>query len=169
MKKILSAKSMITVMNLLLTAVLVTACGTDNNNLSAPPENTPNQEENFTPEDNGANNPEENQGVQTGHSFKKFDLEVKYRDNVKYEADFEAEGNGEAEIEDDITNKKLKGDEAYQELSPKLEQLKFDPNSEDQEVLTQVLEVFGLQDDFTEFELEVTFADGTRKEYKLVQ
>lgn len=160
MKKWLSTKMMM-VMSLVLIAGIVTACGTDNNNLSAPPEDAP------VPGDPG--NMEGNLGTETGHSFRKFDLEVEYAQDVKYDAEFEAAGNGEAEIEDDRNNKHVKGDEAYQELSPLLEQLNIDENMEDSEVLAQVLEVFGLQDDFTEFELEVTFADGARKEYKFFQ
>lgn len=160
----LNKKPMIAAMSIILTTGIVAGCGTDNN-LSAPPEDAPAQNDGTGTEqtDQGAQTEEQEA---TGHSFTKFDLEVEYDKDVKYEADFEAEGNGEAEIEDDLNEVSLKGDEAYTELSPLLEQLNFDSNSDDQEVMTQVLEVFGLQDDYKEFELEVTFEDGTKKKYE---
>ncbi|RJR09541.1 hypothetical protein C4588_04850 [Candidatus Parcubacteria bacterium] len=171
MKKIFSRKAVLSVLSILLSAVVISGCGTDNDNMSAPPENAPAQDETQAPGDESTTeeglkgDPES----QTGHTFTKFDLDVEYKDNKKYEADFEAEGNGEAEIEDTINDHTLKGDEAYKEISPMLEQLKIDANSDEQEVVTQVLEVFGLEKDYTEFELEVTFNDGTSKEYKVKQ
>lgn len=171
MKKFFSRKAVLSVLSILLSAVVISGCGTDNDNMSAPPENAPAQDETQAPGDEstteeGLNGDPESQ---TGHTFTKFDLDVEYKDNKKYEADFESEGNGEAEIEDTVNDHTLKGDEAYKELSPLLEQLKIDANSDEQEVVTQVLEVFGLEKDYTEFELEVTFADGTSKEYKVKQ
>ncbi|WP_053073689.1 YusW family protein [Bacillus sp. LL01] len=162
----LEKKPMLAVMSIVLTAGIVAGCGT-NNDLSAPPENAPAQNEDTGTEDetNQGSQTDEEQGG-TGHSFTKFDLEVEYDKDVKYEAEYEAEGNGEAEIEDDLNEVSLKGDEAYTELSPLMEQLNIDSNSDDQEVITQVMEVFGLQDDYKEFELEVTFEDGTKKKYE---
>ncbi|TYS58011.1 hypothetical protein FZC74_13520 [Sutcliffiella horikoshii] len=151
-------KWIITAFVMTLTIGLAAGCGTDNDNLSAPPENAPQNE--------GTATDVENEQSTTGHKFTKFDLEVEYENRVKYEAEFQAEGNGEAEIEDDINEVSLKGDEAYTELSPRLEQLKFDSSEDQQEVMTQVLEVFGLKDDYKEFELEVTFEDGTIKKYE---
>ncbi|MGD7055197.1 YusW family protein [Sutcliffiella horikoshii] len=141
-----------------LTTGLAAGCGTDNDNLSAPPE--------IGSAQNADTDTEKNEQSTTGHKFTKFDLEVEYEDGVNYEAEYEAEGNGEAEIEDNINEVSLKGDEAYTELSPRLEQLKFDNSAEQQEVVAQVLEVFELKDDFKEFELEVTFEDGTVKKYE---
>ncbi|WP_404441958.1 YusW family protein [Sutcliffiella horikoshii] len=156
MNKWVSKKPMMTALVMTLSVGLAAGCGTDNN-LSAPPENAPPQ--------NTATDVENEQST-AGHEFTKFDLEVEYENRVKYEAEYKAEGNGEAEIEDDINEVSLKGDEAYTELSPRLEQLKFDSNADQQEVMTQVLEVFGLKDDYKEFELEVMFEDGTVKKYE---
>jgi hypothetical protein len=157
----------IAVMSIILTAGIAAGCGTDNN-ITAPPENTPAGNENTAPE--GETNevaPAEEEGIgATGHNFTRFDLEVEYDNDVKYEAEYEAEGNGEAEIEDDLNEVSLKGDDAYNELAPLMEQLQFDSNTEDQEVMTQVLEVFELQNDYKEIELEVTFTDGTKKKYE---
>lgn len=171
MKTFLSLKAVLPLLSILLSAAVISGCGTNNDNMSAPPENVPAQDETQAPGDE--NTAEEginqDQVSQTGHTFKKFDLDVEYKDNKKFEADYETVGNGEAEIEDTVNDKTLKGDDAYKELSPLLEQLKIDANSDEQEVVTQVLEVFSLEKDYTEFELEVTFADGTSKEFKVKQ
>ncbi|MBM7619304.1 hypothetical protein JOC95_001153 [Bacillus tianshenii] len=171
MKKFITFKSVLSVLSILLSAVVISGCGTDNDNMSAPPENAPAQDETQAPGDENTTEEgvDQDQESQTGHTFTKFDLDVEYKDNKKFEAEYEAEGNGEAEIKDTLNDKSSKGDDAYKELSPLLEQLKIDANSDEQEVVTQVIEVFGLEKDYTEFELEVTYEDGTSKEYKLKQ
>ncbi|MBJ3792775.1 hypothetical protein I8J38_30180, partial [Bacillus sp. OA1] len=51
-------------------------------------------------------------------------------------------------------------------LSPLLQELKFDKDTADQEVIDQVVNVFKLDKDYQKFDLEVVFSDGTKKEYK---
>jgi hypothetical protein len=171
MKKFLLFKGVQPALSILLSAAVITGCGTDNDNMSAPLENGPAQDETQAPGDEKSTKEGVNQDQvsQTGHTFTKFELDVEYKDNKNFEAEYEAEGSGEAEIRDTLNDKSLKGDEAYQELSPILEQLKIDGNTDEQEVVTQILEVFSLEKDYTEFELEITFADGTSKEYKVKQ
>ncbi len=72
----------------------------------------------------------------------------------------------EAKIEDHKADVNLTGDEAITKLSPLLQELKFDKDTPDQEVIDQVLNVFKLDKDYQKFELEVIFSDGTKKEYK---
>ena len=72
----------------------------------------------------------------------------------------------EAKIEDHKADVKLTGDEAITKLSPLLQELKFDKDTPDQEVIDQVVNVFKLDKDYQKFDLEVVFSDGTKKEYK---
>ena len=72
----------------------------------------------------------------------------------------------EAKIEDHKADVKLTGDEAITKLSPLLQELKFDKDTADQEVIDQVVNVFKLDKDYQKFDLEVVFSDGTKKEYK---
>ena len=160
-----------------LLSIFLVGCGTDNNNLSAPGEPgmeevTPNEEtppatEEETPDttDRGIMNNE----LDEQHNFSKFELEVEYETNVKYEAEYESEGNGEAEIEDDISDRKLKGDEAYAELAPLLGQLNLNADQSDQEIMEEVMNVFKFPRDFSKFELEFTLKDGTKREIELIQ
>ena len=95
-----------------------------------------------------------------------FDLDVEYANDVSYNAEYTNNQNQvSAELEDEINKVNASGDEAYNLLLPSLEQLTFDEKTEDQEVLSQVMTAFGLEDNYTEFELEVKFKNGEVKEY----
>lgn len=72
----------------------------------------------------------------------------------------------EAKIEDHKADVKLTGDEAITKLSPLLQELKFDKDTPDQEVIDQVVNVFKLDKDYQKFDLEVVFSDGTKKNIK---
>lgn len=95
-----------------------------------------------------------------------FELDVKYNNDQDYEADLELENNRvEAKIEDDLNGTEIKGDGAFDELYPLVEQLTIDQNTSKEDVITQVLDVFDLPSDYTEFELEIKFKDGTKIEF----
>ncbi|HDR6312159.1 TPA: YusW family protein [Bacillus cereus] len=103
-------------------------------------------------------------------NFNEFSLDADYQDTKKdYEADYKnvaADKKMEAKLEDHKSNAKFTGDEAITKLSPLLQELKFDKDTPDQEVIDQVLNVFKLDKDYQKFDLEVVFSDGTKKEYK---
>lgn len=108
-----------------------------------------------------------NKKTENVFNFTSFDLDVDYTNNKSYEADYDNDPNGvEATIQDEIANKTLKGDEAFQQLSPIFEQLKFDKTTPNEEVISEVLKVFNLNNNFTKFDLDVEFQDGTEKEYQ---
>ncbi|WP_417900238.1 hypothetical protein ABN702_08315 [Bacillus haimaensis] len=106
MKRFLSLKAVLSALSILLSAAIVSGCGTDNDNMSAPPENAPAQDETQAPGDE--NTAEEglnqDQETHTGQTFTKFDLDVEYKDYNKYEAEYEAE------IKDTLNDKTSKGD-----------------------------------------------------------
>lgn len=98
--------------------------------------------------------------------FKSFDLEVDYPGNQSYEVDFENDGEGmEAKVEDDLSNETYHGDDAFAVIFPVFEDLSINPSMPERDVMTKVLTLFNLSNDFTKFELEVEFSDGTEKEY----
>ena len=96
-------------------------------------------------------------------NFNEFDLKADYEADYKNVA---ADKKMEAKIEDHKADVKLTGDEAITKLSPLLQELKFDKDTADQEVIDQVVNVFKLDKDYQKFDLEVVFSDGTKKEYK---
>ncbi|WP_162596014.1 YusW family protein [Bacillus sp. CGMCC 1.16541] len=139
--------------------IFMTAC--NNDEVQSPPPEQEMQE--------GTNQSTMNASNST-MNFTEFDLEVDYKGmNNEFDAEYEKEANEkiEAKMEDKQNDKKLEGDKAYEELAPKLEQLTFDQNTSDEDVMKEVLKTFDLKEDFQKFELEVTFNDGTKKEYKM--
>lgn len=99
-------------------------------------------------------------------SFTSFELDIDYEGDKDFDVEYENDQDGmEAEIEDDIHGEKLSGDEAFEKLRPIFETLTFTKETEKEEVISEVLDAFNVNNNFTKFELEVRFDDGTEKEY----
>ncbi|MFC9599889.1 YusW family protein [Peribacillus butanolivorans] len=154
----------IKVLSLPFAAMLVMAgCGEDNDEVKNPPvEENENQAE--TNSETGTDN-----NKKLPFTFKDFQLEVDYAGNDnEYEAEYDAMGaQTEASIDDQLNKHEVHSDEAMEELTPILEKLTFTKDSSDEEVIQDVAKAFNLKDDFEEFDLEVTYDDGTKKEYKV--
>lgn len=103
-------------------------------------------------------------------NFTDFSLDVDYSATESYDVDYDNERTGmEAEIEDDRNNEKLYGDEAFTKLEPLFKQLTFDSTTPNDEVIDQVISVFNIKDDYQSIEVEVKFADGTKKEFERIK
>lgn len=103
-------------------------------------------------------------------TFTEFSLDVEYSATESYEVDYENRRSGmEAEIEDDRSNEKLRGDEAYTKLEPLFKKLTFDSATPNDEVIEQVISVFPIGDDYQSIKVEVEFEDGTKKEFKRIK
>lgn len=102
------------------------------------------------------------------YTFDKFELEVDYADvDDAIKVDYEVENNStEASYERKEDDQNLRGDEAMQELDPVFGQLNFDRDTPDEEVLNQIKAAFNIADYAEKIEADVTFTDGTEKEYK---
>ena len=100
-------------------------------------------------------------------NFTHFDLDIEYADDKSYDVSYENEASrAEAQIEDEVNNTKLEGNEATNKLVPIFESFTFDKDTPDEEVIDEVLQKFEQPDSFLELELEIKFADGTVKEYR---
>ena len=100
--------------------------------------------------------------------FTSFDLDVDYSNFKSFEVDYENEDDGlSVKVEDEINNRTLRGDEALQELQNKFQHYTFDKNTDTDTVIKEVLDSFDLKNDFKKFDLEITYSDGTEKEYQL--
>ncbi|WP_107943729.1 YusW family protein [Metasolibacillus sp. FSL H7-0170] len=143
-----------------LSIFLLTAC--NNDKVTEVPVTTPSNPDNAA---NG-NNP----AAASPFAFTQFSLEVTYGLTEKYEVDYEVDKKGtEAEIDDKINGEKLKGNDAFAKLEPLFQALTFDAATDNATIASEILTVFELPTDYTEFELEVRFTDGTEKEFKLTQ
>ncbi|MFE4351510.1 YusW family protein [Peribacillus butanolivorans] len=145
-------------------AMLVMAgCGEDNDEVKNPPVEE-NKDQAETNSETGTDN-----NKKLPFTFKDFQLEVDYAGNDnEYEAEYDAMGvQTEASIDDQLNKHEVHSDEAMEELTPILEKLTFTKDSSDDEVIQDVTKAFNLKDDYEEFDLEVTYDDGTKKEYKV--
>ena len=148
---------------LLLSLVLLQGCN-DVDDASPPPENIPVEKDNDLIKQN------ENEGTENTtdplFNITSFDLDVDYSGTDSYEVEYENDPNGlEARIEDEINNVTLNGDKAFEQLSPIFEQFNFDQSTADEEVISEVLKAFSLNNDFTKLELEVEYSNGIEKKY----
>src|SRR3954469_21218357 len=148
---------------LLLSLVLLQGCN-DVDEASPPPENIPVEKDN----DLIKNNSNEVKENKEDHLFDitSFDLDVDYSGTDSYEVEYENDPNGlEARIEDEINHKTLNGDEAFEQLRPIFEQFNFNQSTANDEVISEVLKSFNLNNNFTQLELEVEYSDGIEKKY----
>ncbi|MFJ7975438.1 YusW family protein [Peribacillus sp. JNUCC 23] len=144
--------------------ILLAACG-NKNEVDNPP-----AEEKAGQTNSGNANVEQDQIQNTELAskgkFKEFELGVEYAGDKEYSVDYDTLGDMEASIEDEINGEHIYGDDAMSQLNTKFEQLTFTKDTSDNEVIKEVLQVFNLDENYQEFELDVHFDDGTKKEYK---
>lgn len=151
-------------------ALLLAACGDDEQ--VTEPVNNGTQEQ---PTDSGGT---ENASPEGGldqdsiggetFGFTELDVNVDFPDmddmiDISYEEDRD---KVEAEYKNKMTKADLSGNDAMDEIEPGLGQLELTPDIADDEAIAQVIKAFGIEDGFTEIEVEVRYADGTEKEYK---
>jgi len=99
--------------------------------------------------------------------YPNFDLEVQYKNNISFDVEYTNDKNGDtAKIDDELNNVHLTGEDAKNALLKNFELLNFDENSDESEIVIQILTAFNLTDDFTEIELQIKYQSGTVREYK---
>src|SRR5690625_1843192 len=145
--------------------VLITACGTNQSQEEMESQEPSLEVNHDVTEQENPNQTDDQEYMQSKMdelSFAEFELEVEYANNVEYEADIDERHDGtiKAEIDDEVNNEYLKGREAFDAIYPKLEQLDVSLDSAKQDVINQILQSFDLADDYTKFEIEITFNDG---------
>lgn len=103
--------------------------------------------------------------------FTEFELNVDYPDqedavNVRY-----AEDRDEitAEYVNQTTDANLSGDDAMNEIEPAFGQINIDQETPDEEVISQVTEAFGIEDNYSSLEINVRYPDGSDKQYEASQ
>lgn len=110
---------------------------------------------------------EENIGGEV-FGFTDFELDVDYPDQddaltVSYEEDKDLV---EAEYEDKVANEVLEGNDAFDKIEPLLAELELTEDMSEEDVISKVTEVFNIDSNFESIEIEVTYPEGTDKEYQ---
>lgn len=151
-------------------ALVLAACGDETEVEEPVSEEAPQEANETNPPDEartGGGITEENIGGGT-FGFTDFDLDVDYPDqddavNISYE---ETRDQVDAEYENKLTDTDVEGNDAMDEIEPAFSGLELNSDTPDDEVISKVIEAFSLEDGFESFELEITYQDGTEKEYK---
>ncbi|MFS0690634.1 YusW family protein [Sporosarcina sp. 179-K 8C2 HS] len=99
--------------------------------------------------------------------YVEFELEVEYAGDHEYEAELETKSVGTviAKIEDELNHVRKDGTEAFDELYPLVQKLTITQQTNKDEAIAEVLKTFNLPTDYTKFDLEITFNDGTKIEF----
>ncbi|WP_164908437.1 YusW family protein [Halobacillus litoralis] len=98
--------------------------------------------------------------------FTKFDMEVDYVDTLSYGIDYEHENQQTKAVIHEIGEERISGEEALDQLTPHFQEMSFDEDTPEDEVIEEVLNILGLDQTFKEFKLEVVFSNGVNKEYE---
>ncbi|QTD40916.1 YusW family protein [Sporosarcina sp. Te-1] len=99
--------------------------------------------------------------------YAEFDLSVDYGKDQEYEIEIDQEnGMVEAKVEDELNNQLLHGQEAFDDIYPKLQQLTITKDTKLEDAIQQVLTTFNLKDNYKEFDLEIKFHDNTKIDFE---
>lgn len=165
----------------LMLIIFLAACGSDDDNDKAPndtkqdteeSDNSNQKDEKADEEDsdssNQANSEEDMKTKMDKLDYTEIELEVDYGKNKEYEIELEQDENEtiKAKIEDDINDEFLKDSEAFNKLYPMVKKLSIDQDTNKEDAIKDVLDVFDLEDDYDEFELDITFNDGEELKFE---
>ncbi|REJ09639.1 YusW family protein [Halobacillus trueperi] len=98
--------------------------------------------------------------------FQQFDLEIDYVDTLSYQIKYVSNEAQTRAIINEIGEEKISGEKALDQLTPHFMELSFDEDSSEQEVIEDVLQVFGLDETYKEFKLRVVYSNGLEAEYE---
>lgn len=99
--------------------------------------------------------------------FKEIEVDIKFPNDIDYEFDITRDdGIIEAKVEDDISNRKIYGREAFDFIFERLKDVSIDKESSFDSIKEQLISAFDLSNDYSEFEVDITFQDGTKIEYE---
>ena len=152
----------------ILATLFLVACNDDKDKVTTAPESAPTEQDDTNNNTNNNTNTDTTTTTDAPFNFSSFSLDVDFPGMETYEVDYDNEASGvEASIKDDRNYVKLTGNDAYSQLERLFRQFTFDATTSDEEVINEVITLFSIADDYQSVEIEVTFADGTEKEYNI--
>ncbi|MFC4713175.1 YusW family protein [Planococcus dechangensis] len=166
-------KKMIVTALLMSSTLALAACGSDDEVTQPVTDDAPTETE--APEEEstedaspsgGVSNDDDVGGETFGFTELSVDVDMPDEDDaidISYEEDRDSV---EAEYENKIDGVDLSGDDAMNEIQDALSQLDITADTPDDEVISQVVEAFGIDAGYKKIEVEVTYPDGTDKDYE---
>lgn len=121
-----------------------------------------------TEQNNDASNQEDMLQRMDELDYAEFELEVEYAGDTEYEVELETKSVGtvKAKIEDSLNHIEKNGTEAFDELHPLVQKLNITQQTNKDEAISEVMKTFNLPTDYTKFDLEITFTDGSKIEFE---
>ncbi|WP_409251588.1 YusW family protein [Bacillus sp. SCS-153A] len=105
-----------------------------------------------------------------GIKFNYFEINVEYPDMIEtaYQVEYEKEDDGlEASLDDNINGEEHDGAQAFEILYPIFtEQLTFDETTDQEEIVSQLVEGFNLREDFEFMEVDIDMSNGETIEFE---
>jgi len=151
---------------MLSSALILGACQSDG-------ESTVDTTNNDTSNDIEDNQTGENPATTPGgeYEFTKFEVEVDYPDqeealDVKYE---EHKDSTEAEYKSVTEDLDVKSDKAMAQLRPLLQGMELKVDMTDDEIIQRIVESFSIEDNYTEIEADITFANKEERKINVTQ
>lgn len=154
-------KLMLLVTATLLGALMLSGCGNFGKNADKPAR----EDATIIHEDEKAGGSLE---TGSGYGFTSFDLDIEVDGKDAIEADYEADRKLDAGYDNQLTNIKLKDSAAMDELHKLFMHILITKDTPPQEVMDKILKWYQLEN-YSKFDLEVDFDDGTRLDIEEVQ
>lgn len=103
-----------------------------------------------------------------GIGLAEIEISIDYPNDTDFEVEVDQNSQGvyEVELDDEVNNKQLRGMDAFDAISSNLEKLDITKDSSKEDVIAQVIDAFGLNDDYQEYDIEVIFSDGTKMDFE---
>lgn len=96
-----------------------------------------------------------------GYGFDKFELEIEFDEHDQISIDYDVTGTVEAKFENTFENFDLESDQAMNKIQELFIYLLLTKDMPEDEVITKTLQFYNLED-YSKFELDVNFDEGTK-------
>lgn len=99
--------------------------------------------------------------------FTEISIDVDYEKDIDFEAEIDNDdGIIEAKVEDDLTDKRIYGKEAFDYIFERINALELTSDTASDDVITQITEALEINNDYREISIEIKYQDGTRREFE---
>ncbi|PSL25083.1 YusW-like protein [Planomicrobium soli] len=153
---------------LLSSALTLAACGSSDE-VTEPVQNEETNDPSDTNADASTSGGVDKQDIGGGtFGFIEFELNVDYPDqDDAYEVSYEeVREKVEAEYKNTFEKMDLTGNDAWDEIEPAFTKMELKSDMPDEEVISQVVEAFGLKEGYNNIEIDVQYEGGEDKEYQ---
>jgi hypothetical protein len=152
---------------LLCTALVLGACGDDDDDVTK--DTTNNDTSNDIEDTDIGTNPADLPAYTFGFSYFELHVDFQNKDDSIDVLYHEKKHATDVEYKNTLTDEKGTGSNAMGQLEPRLESLSIKEDHTVDEVIDQIVKAFQIKEDFSSIEATITYLDGEKKEYILTK